>query len=174
MSMGVKRAAMCASFLLMLIWIGQQYYVRATAPQILLAVQGGDPRDLLSGHYIRYQVDYGNRARCERKGHRGSSQNQCVCLRSDPKTGIAEADWFGACDSKPADCELSIRGVCRYGGMFIANIERYYIPESCKGPLAVAPANSRIEVAVPEQGNAMVTNFYIEDKTAEQYCIDKQ
>jgi uncharacterized membrane-anchored protein len=170
MKMSPTIAAMCAPLVLMSLWIGQQYYIRATAPSVLLAVEGGDPRDLLSGHYMRYRVQYGDAVDCTSSTYYKNRPDQCACLKADPETGVSTATWFGDCDSKPETCESSIRGVCRYGRTFIANIERYYFPESCKGPLRFAPPNSRIEVKVPAKGNAMVSNFYVGDQTAIEYC----
>lgn len=45
-------------FVALLGWTAHTAHVRRTALEIVLPVRGYDPRDLLSGHYIEYQIDW--------------------------------------------------------------------------------------------------------------------
>ena len=50
--------AFCVSFLILFGWMSSVSLQACSAPEVKLAITGYDPRDLLSGHYIRYQVDW--------------------------------------------------------------------------------------------------------------------
>ena len=39
-------------------WTGMLFAERYNGQEIKVAIQGYDPRDLLSGHYIQYQIDW--------------------------------------------------------------------------------------------------------------------
>lgn len=51
-------AAFCASFLILFGWMSQVALTAKKAPTVTLAITGYDPRDLLSGHYIQFQIDW--------------------------------------------------------------------------------------------------------------------
>ena len=56
-------AAIFAPFLVLVGWTVMTVNYRSTASEIVLPVRGYDPRDLLSGHYIQFQIDW-DRADC--------------------------------------------------------------------------------------------------------------
>ena len=39
-------------------WLIYLTFQRATGKEVIVSIQGYDPRDLLSGHYIRYTIDW--------------------------------------------------------------------------------------------------------------------
>ncbi len=45
-------------FFLLLAWAVGLHYQMVTMPEVTLPITGYDPRDLLAGHYIRYQIDW--------------------------------------------------------------------------------------------------------------------
>lgn len=47
-----------APLICLALWTAFLAYQRNTGQEVIVAVQGYDPRDLLSGHYIQYQVDW--------------------------------------------------------------------------------------------------------------------
>lgn len=51
-------AAFCTSFLILFGWMSQVALTAKKAPTVKLAITGYDPRDLLSGHYIQFQIDW--------------------------------------------------------------------------------------------------------------------
>lgn len=46
--------------LIVLIWVASINIELAKAKQVTIRIKGYDPRDLLSGHYIYYQIDWNN------------------------------------------------------------------------------------------------------------------
>jgi len=50
-------------FISLIFWTMWLYSQQVTGTEIKVAVMGYDPRDLLSGHYIRYSIDW-NRTDC--------------------------------------------------------------------------------------------------------------
>lgn len=61
---------LCVPVLALLAWAG--YYVNLvnTAQKVELPIKGFDPRNLLSGHYIRFQIDW-DKANCNQADWRG-------------------------------------------------------------------------------------------------------
>ena len=57
-------AAVFAPFVALLVWIFYTYNVRDNAVEVVLPIQGYDPRDLLSGHYIEYRIRVDNGHKC--------------------------------------------------------------------------------------------------------------
>ncbi len=47
-------------FLILLAWTVGLHYQKTHMPEVELPIMGYDPRDLLAGHYIRYQIDWDN------------------------------------------------------------------------------------------------------------------
>lgn len=45
-------------FVLLMLWTGSLFATKNSGVDIKLPVMGYDPRDLLSGHYIQYQIDW--------------------------------------------------------------------------------------------------------------------
>lgn len=73
-------------FVCLLCWTIWLYIQRETGQEVKVAVMGYDPRDLLSGHYIQYTIDW-NRTDCSQfKG--GSCPANAFCK---------EARWGRQC-----------------------------------------------------------------------------
>ena len=88
------RLAIFFPVLVMLGWaVSQEWRLRAGEP-VNIAITGFDPRDLLAGHYLTYQLDLG-RDVC----HGRWGKITCVCLEGDP----AKAGFAGDC-SQRGDC----------------------------------------------------------------------
>lgn len=129
-----------------------------SAKEISLRVEGYDPRDLLTGHYLTYQVLYGTPVP---EGIPTGSE-VCACFNEDPHSP-ASARWIGACsDMRASDCPLYIRGTKGYGDLIYANIERFYIPEEHSGALLTIPPNATIRVAIQKNGRALVRGMYVD------------
>lgn len=47
-------------FICLLVWVLFLTVTRNTGTEIIVSITGYDPRDLLSGHYIAYQIDWEN------------------------------------------------------------------------------------------------------------------
>ena len=56
----LKLILMIAPALLLLVWVSVLSYQLHSGKEIVLRIRGYDPRSLLSGHYIQYQIDWAN------------------------------------------------------------------------------------------------------------------
>ena len=125
-------------------------YKLSQGVEIRLPIQGFDPRDLLSGHYLIYQVDYGLGDFCPPTTH---SQRQPHTLCLYPKQSDATAD-----------CATALKGFCSNDG-FKAGIERFYIPEQYAAPLDQAIRGQKGEIVIMvKDGKASVKDLLIEGK----------
>jgi len=116
---------------------------------VTFPVRGYDPRDLLSGHYLVYRVDYGAPAlEC------GKEQPACFCIQDAAPT--PPRGKFTNCD-KNESCKAFIRGTCKHGA-FRAGIDRFYLNEKKAVEARVTPGD-RVVVAVGENGTAIVKDF---------------
>lgn len=131
------------------IWILQ------VGQELELPISGYDPRDLLSGHYLTYRIDYGFPIEC---APMSEGQDLFVCMSL--KTVSTE---------RQAECSTQIRGQCR-NGVFNAGIERFYIPESKATELTTALRErpSSILISILKNGHAQVKSLRIDGKNWNQ------
>ncbi|MBQ49411.1 MAG: hypothetical protein CMP10_18680 [Zetaproteobacteria bacterium] len=150
-----------------IIAMGHFYFTNMTilkdGHSLTLKVTGYDPRDLISGYYLRYQVDYGMDV-CQ-KATKG--KDVCVCFDDKLSPLPHKAMSAGHCLEK-ATCSIKIRGQCKRGH-FRAGIERYFIPEDKRHQVAVIPPESTIEVKVDSDGKAVTKGFFVDGTTLEDY-----
>lgn len=120
--------------------------------EVTLPVTGYDPRDLLSGHYITYTVDYGVTPLCN---DRAQIYEGYICLNT--KTFSPQPE---------SGCQHFIRGVCKYGH-FDAGIERFYVPEDKAAILdkKVRENKASIIVSIMPNGHAQVKDLLINGKS---------
>ncbi len=98
-------------------WLIYQQILSNTGQEVLLNISSYDPRDLLRGHYLTYRIDYGVPGLCESDW---TNSRHCTYVCLDSQT---------ASTTRPQNCKLMIKGKCKYGQL-LANVERFYIPES--------------------------------------------
>lgn len=131
--------------------------------KIAIPVSGHDPRDILSGHYVIYQVNYNcQNTVCE---NAVSSHPYYMCVRELPG-GKVESEFMHYKDSTPEKgCKVKIEGYCEYK-RFKAGIERFYIPEEHASTLDKAVRNNqgKIIVSVDANGVPMVKDLLIDDR----------
>jgi uncharacterized membrane-anchored protein len=140
--------------------------------EVRLRIEGYDPRDLLSGRYIRYALSEGNSGgRCH-LGAPPPNDTYCGCLTPELDSPYFTLAWIGVCDKKPADCTLFLKGSCRTG-RFTAGIEEYYIPEELAPALQTIPPNSSIVLAVSRSGRSQAVQMLVEDVPVEEYARGK-
>ncbi|HTM45356.1 MAG TPA: GDYXXLXY domain-containing protein [Polyangiaceae bacterium] len=146
-------------------WVAQLEYGRRAGAEVVLNVSAYDPRDILSGHYLQYRVDYGIPA-CESRD--ANQREMCLCL-GQPSADVPEvAQFAGECAAKPVGCGVFIRGHCEYQ-RFIAGIERYYIPEDYAQVLNRVPEGAQIKVRISSSGSAQVTDFLVGGKPLAEF-----
>ena len=131
-------------------WTACLAYARATGTVVVLPITGYDPRDLIAGHYLRFQVDYGKDGLpdCGGDGKRRAARKETAYLCLDTKRITTE---------KPENCPVFIKGVCAWG-RFRDGLNRYYIPENQAKQLdaEVRKGGYGIEVAVQPDGTAFI------------------
>jgi len=126
-------------------------HILTSGSEVILPISGYDPRDLLSGHYLIYRVEY-------------QVNNLCVGTTKVQK-GYVCLDQKSFSLSKPTTCKTFIRGICR-NGQFVAGIEKYYIPESNATYVnqQITEKNASIVISVMPNGVAQVKNLLIQHK----------
>ena len=151
------RAAQIAGIVLPILviafWISTYVFSVRTGRVVRLQIEGFDPRDLLSGHYLRYNVQYGMDIPCQNK------ERRTVCF-TPGDDGIWTVDSNMTYDASPS-CDVFLHGTCRYS-RFEAGIERYYFPEEFKRQLAVVPPASTIDVAITPDGKGIVKALHVD------------
>ncbi len=150
-------------------WVLQLEYHARAGHEVRIKIKGYDPRDLLSGHYIRYLLDLGEFNACE---HASRVQAVCVCLNKSSDGKHYVADSSTNCRNSLPNCEQIIRGDCA-SSQFLAGVERYSIPESLAPVLATLPANSSVILALDREGNGQVKQILVDEEALEQYATRK-
>ncbi len=132
---------------------GYKHYHVTVGLEVTLPIEGYDPRDLLSGHYLIYRVKYGAKNLCKLSQVKKNPVGY-VCLQ--PK---------GFSYKKPENCQIVIKGTCR-GTLFKAGIERFYIPEDQAKRLDkdVRSKKGSIVISVTPDGKAQIKDLLIDGK----------
>jgi uncharacterized membrane-anchored protein len=158
-----KAFAIVLPILVMGSWVLIQERTISTGARVHLKIQGFDPRDLLSGHYLRFRVDYQDASLCRQQ----ERVPYCVCLDTNGDNHPAHTVWSGGCEARPS-CALWLKGQCDWSG-FNAGIDRFYFPEEFSNQLAVVPPNSTVEVALDGTGRGVVVGLYVDGETLVDY-----
>lgn len=139
----------------------QKAQQRATGVEVTLPIEGFDPRDLLSGHYLTYQIDYGIHTGCP-------TQETVVDLCLEPIRAIYPQG------ERPTHCHVFLRGYCDSSSAFLVeNLNRFYIPEQYATELdrRVRDKQGSLVLSVDNAGNAIIKDLLIDGepwKTAVQ------
>jgi len=157
------------------LWTLKLRYQGTSGVDVELPVEGFDPLDPISGHYVSYRLAMGRHDPCrpttgpliDRK------EERCLCFNGESRP---QPNWGGACAARPDDCHLYLKGSCPWSG-FTAGVERFYIPESDSAWLQVVPPKSTVIITLNGSGQALVRAFrpenedynaWIQRKKAEQ------
>lgn len=142
--------ALIIPIIALLFLMGYKKYILSTGNEVILPITGYDPRDLLSGHYLIYEIDYGVKDICNNLFYKIKKQG-FICL----STKKFSYRW-------PDNCETMIKGVCNHR-RFEAGVERYYIPEkdAKKLELLVISKKASIVLSVLKNGKAQVKDLLI-------------
>jgi uncharacterized membrane-anchored protein len=134
-------------------------HILLSGQEVILPISGYDPRDLISGHYLRYRVEYGIPDICY--GEKNDSQSVFICLEKKISSII-----------QPGNCKIVIHGFCE-NSQFYAGIEKFYIPESQAKSLEelIRSKKASIVISVTTDGTAQVKDLLIDGKSwhAKQY-----
>ena len=129
-----------------------KHSVLSYGEEIVLPISGYDPRDLLSGHYLIYRVEYGV---------------EDICVGGDgPKTGFVCLSPKLFSYTSPEGCMKLIRGVCK-DGRFEAGVEKFYIPEDKAKEIEdrVRSKSASIVLSVTNDGQAQVKDLLIDGQS---------
>ena len=131
---------------------GYRKFHQSSGVEVILPISGYDPRDLLSGHYLIYQVNYGVPALCLNTPH---ASEAFVCL--DDKSFHT---------ARPMACQQLIKGKC-HDSRFVAGIEKFYVPEQQAKVLEakVMGNSASIKLSLLPNGSAQVKDLLIEGKS---------
>lgn len=134
-------------------WVHHQQ--RETGDTILLPIKGFDPRDLLSGHYLIYKIDYGI-----------AENNTCPASDIDAVVCLSPERQIFPSDELPDSCTQFIRGNCNNDARFVTGLERFYIPEQHAKLLEKHVQNNhgKILLSLDDAGNAAIRDLLINDR----------
>lgn len=134
------------------VWLHHQQ--RTSGEAVIFPIEGFDPRDLLSGHYLIYRIDYGI---AENSGCPTSDITASLCLT--PERRVYPVDEL------PETCTQHIRGNCDAQAHFVSGLERFYVPEQYAAALDEKVRNNRskLVVSIDQSGNAGITDLLIDD-----------
>lgn len=145
------KVAIIFPILAMSLIVAYKSYQLESGKKFTFQVDGYDPRDLLSGHYVMYEVDYGIEINCNRGPNRKKAM---VCL---------SGEYFTF--DLTRDCKYKIIGECRRS-RFVAGIEKFFIAEEHAKELdAVArEGKASIRVSVLKNGKVGLEALLINGK----------
>lgn len=126
-------------------------YLQLSGIEVILPISGHDPRSILSGHYLIYEIDYGINNICASKENKESY----VCL--EPKS-------FSY--SEPSNCKKLIKGKCKRD-RFHAGVEMFFIPEKFAQALdqEIRTKPAKIVLSLAKNGLAQVKDLLIEGQS---------
>jgi uncharacterized membrane-anchored protein len=147
--------ALLIPILFLLLNVIHKQYLSTTGTVVTLPVEGFDPRDLLSGHYVEYRVKYETSNSCYDVVENHVFQKLALCLQPERMLYTVE--------DLPASCKHYLLGQCQ-GENFIAGIERFYIPDEYATELdqKLRDEAGSIEVSVSNNGSGIVKSLLID------------
>ena len=132
---------------------GYKKYKIHAGTEYILPIHGYDPRDLLSGHYLIYQIDYGIANICAETDW-GETVSGQICL-----------DPLAFSYNPILECRATIPGICN-GKRFNAGIERFFVPQEDANILekAVIGKKGSLVLSVGTTGKPVIKDLLIEGK----------
>ncbi len=137
-------------------FVGFNEYHLLTSRELVLPIEGFDPRDFLSGHFLRYRIQYALKCPAAVKSIR---QKAYMCF--EPEAYVATL--------KPlANCSLFIKGFCVGGAFQVRTYHRYYIPEK-KAPgleqIFLKAKEKNVVLSVTKKGHILAKDILIEGQS---------
>ena len=131
------------------------YYLKVSH-ELVLPIEGYDPRDLLSGRYLQYRVLYGVKCPAVKK----KRVTAYLCLEPAKRITLK---------GKPEQCSLFIKGKCSFTGRdFRADVDRYYISEKSAKQLERLFMNAKdkkVVLSVTKRGQALAKDLLIDGQS---------
>ncbi len=135
-------------------WMNQQQ--RDSGKEMTFPIQGFDPRDMLSGHYLVFEIDYSIDAG---NGCPASDIVATLCLQPEKRVYPS--------DELPPKCSLYLQGHCNNQGQFSAGLERFYIPQEIASALEEKIRDGKAEVilSIDNNGHTVIRDLLIEKQS---------
>lgn len=151
-------------FLALILWTASVALTHSSGTSYRVRIVGYDPFDLISGHYIRFRYDFGAATICAK----AEPKKSCVCLVPDAE-GFLLASRTEDCSTAGAECPLFVRGECKDNG-FLADAQRFYIPEEYAPVLVTLPPESSAEIKLDSSGILSIQNIFVKSQPIFEYA----
>ncbi len=151
--------ALSLPFLSMGVWVIWLFISLSAGKEAVLPVSGYDPRDLISGHYLTFTVDYPGGNTCSEENYE-EEEKSCYCITSLGKNSEVTEGYFTPYCTEDNSCIMFIKGTCRYG-TFDAGISRFFINETQAAALdeKLRENGAFIRLSVDYSGHALIKEF---------------
>jgi uncharacterized membrane-anchored protein len=115
---------------------------------IMLKTAPYDPRDLISGQYLRlnYEINTVERQRNGVKNYSAYENNSDVWVVLNEKDGFHHAKTASKYRVEPRDGELIVKGRLSSGSRIDYGIEKYFVPEGTPEPKRTQETTVRVDV----------------------------
>lgn len=132
-------------------------YIVSYGKVVRLPIEGYDPRDILSGHYVIYNIKYGIEDLCKKEYK--IERDACVCI-NEPES--SNSFVYACTENSLKNCKVYIRGKCERN-RFVAGIEKYFIPQEKANHYdrEVRKGTAEIEISVDKYGKAIVKDLIL-------------
>ena len=163
----MKKIWLCLAFpIVILAGITVYHYVmsKIAVTEVMIRTEGYDPRDLLSGHYLRFRIKYKSKEFSGRRWHDFCKEKPFVCLETDADNRVIN-DYAVA---KKNDCRITMKRHCDR-----APLNRFYIPEEYAHILDRGLRESNdtwVRLSISRTGEPYVKNFYIDGMEWDKYA----
>ena len=149
-------------------WVGKQEYDLRLGFHVRLRIQGYDPRDLLTGHFVRYSLKLDDDFKPCGAGEVADAET-CVCIFGEDKSPYFKLSSVSECGAALQNCGLYLKGRCEYS-RFLTGVERFSIPEELAPALDTIPEDSSAILAVRQDGSADVVDLLVGEESITQYA----
>jgi uncharacterized membrane-anchored protein len=170
----MKKIHLCAVFfpvLGLLSWCLSLQLKASFGREVRLRIEGYDPRDLLSGHYLQFRLSLTRSLNCPNTSNSASKARvMCACLTpSTSESSLFEGVDIRSCSEAKKTCVVFLQGTCQ-GASFSSELDRYYIPETYSQVLSVLPEGASVSVALDSEGEGVITKMFVGGQTVEAYA----
>lgn len=139
--------------------------------EVRLGIEGYDPRDLLSGHFLRFRLSLTRTLNCPvTDTTTREARSMCACLvPSASEPPLFEGKEVRHCSEVRETCAVFLQGTCQ-GPEFSSELDRYYIPEAYSEVLSVLPGRASVSLMLDSAGRGVITKMFVGDQPIEVYA----
>ena len=139
--------------------VGRAEWTVRTGDLWQVPIEGYDPRDLLSGHYLIFRFGFEKDRPPNCSPGRGFAC--CVCLTKGSQGGqIPDVSWVEECSKPPQSCDSWVPAES------LDSLHRFYVPEGegLRLEKEVREKRASIGLAVRKDGGAAIQELYLDGK----------